>query len=121
MNGADGAILFTGSIGLLAVAAREQLLKLSTTIGIYSVPYVNRIDISKLLEIAQFEKILVLEEHFEKGGLGSEILETLNQLKLQVAVKVLGSNRNNISLVGDRDYLLKENGLTVEKIVSFFQ
>ena len=121
MNGADGAILFTGSIGLLAVAAREQLLKLSTTIGIYSVPYVNRIDISKLLEIAQFEKILVLEEHFETGGLGSEILETLNQLKLQVAVKVLGSNRNNISLVGDRDYLLKENGLTVEKIVSFFQ
>lgn len=120
-NGTDGAILFTGSIGLLAVAAREQLLKLSTTVGIYSVPYVNRIDTVKLLEIARCEKILILEEHFQKGGLGSEILETLNELKLQVQVKVLGSNRNSISLVGDREYLLKENGLSVENIVSYFQ
>jgi transketolase len=120
-NGTDGAILFTGSIGLLAVAAREELLKLSTAIALYSVPYVNRIDTDKLIDIARYKKILVLEEHFQKGGLGSEILETLNDFKLQIQVKVLGSNRNNISLIGGRDYLLKNNGLTLDAIISYFQ
>ena len=119
-EGKSGVILFTGSIGLLALAARDELLKRSIHVGIYSVPYVNRIDPNELAKICAHGKILVLEEHFYKGGLGSEILETMNEFNISASVRIIASKRTDISAVGSRDYLLNHNGISVEKIMNFF-
>ena len=119
-KGKDGTILFTGSIGLMAIAARNELIKKSIHIGIFSVPYVNAIDVEELKEIVSNGNLLVLEEHYYKGGLGSEILETMHQFKIPLSIKIVGSKRNNPSQIGDRDYLLAQNGITVESVIDFF-
>ena len=104
----------------MAIAARNELLKKSIHIGIFSVPYVNAIDVEELKKISLNGNLLVLEEHYYKGGLGSEILETMHQFKIPLSVKIVGSKRNNPSQIGDRDYLLAQNGITVESVIDFF-
>jgi len=120
-EGKNGTILFTGSIGLLAIAARNELAKNSMDIGIYSVPFVNAIEHEELRRIAAFGNIVVLEEHYYKGGLGSEVLEVLNEYGITAVVHIVGSKRINISQVGNRDYLLNHNEITVDRIVNFFR
>jgi len=119
-GGTDGTILFTGSIGFLAKIARRELLRKSISIALYSVPYVNAIDVDELKKIALNGRLLVLEEHYYKGGLGSEILETVHEFKIPSEMKIIGSNRSDPSQIGDRDFLLAQNGITVEGIVDFF-
>jgi transketolase len=119
-EGKNGTILFTGSIGLIAVAARKELAKKSINIGVYSVPFVNAIAPEELNRIASYGNIIVLEEHYYKGGLGSEVLEMLNEYRITASVHIVGSKRINISQVGNRDYLLNYNEITIEKIIDYF-
>jgi hypothetical protein len=93
----------------------------SIEVALYSVPFLNRIDAAKLKSICNQGKILTLEEHYYKGGLGSEILETLNQMQITQQLRILGSTREDTNLIGDRDYLLSKNGLSVERITSYFE
>jgi len=119
-EGKHGTILFTGSIGLIAVAARNELARKSFNVGIFSVPFVNTVEPEALRNIAANGKIVVLEEHYYKGGLGSEVLEILNEYKIAAEVHIVGSKRINISQVGTRDYLLNYNEITVQRIVDYF-
>ncbi len=119
-NGSDGSILFNGTIGTLAIEARNDLKKLGIDIGVYSVPFVSRINLKTLTYLSERGPILTLEEHTVSGGFGSAVLEQLSYLNISTKVKILGSTRSNLSAVGNQAYLREINGLKKELIVQYF-
>tara|TARA_Y100000310_G_scaffold178944_1_gene178915 strand:+ start:2499 stop:3410 length:912 start_codon:yes stop_codon:yes gene_type:complete len=68
--------------------------------------------------IGDRERLLTLEENFLAGGLGSAILETLNDHRLNISVKRLGLSTSNgyQYQYGRRDEIRKHYGLDNETI-----
>ena len=119
-DGDDGTILFTGSIGKLALEAAQRLAKSAINIGVYSVTTINNFEIEVLLQRAELGKIVTVEEHVTKGGFGSLILEMLSLKGISANVSMVGVENVDISVVGSQNFLRERHGLTVEKIVQIF-
>lgn len=119
-SGKDGTIIFIGSIGSIALIARQTLLLLGLEIAVVSAPFVSCIDINYLKSRVALGPIVTLEEHSFRGGFGSAILESLSLNNLIGNVKMVASYQENLSQIGSQEYLRRKNGLTVENIVSKF-
>jgi len=120
LKGNDGTILFTGSIGVLAILAREALAKQGKDIGVYSVPFISSLQPNSLSQIANKGPIVTVEEHSIRGGLGSAILELASLHNIKADVRIMGVSQHNLAEIGDQNYLRASNGLTAEKIVERF-
>lgn len=120
LKGNDGTILFTGSIGVLALQAREVLASIGKDVGVYSVPFISSLDPNNLIEISHKGPIVTIEEHSHRGGLGSAILELASLHNVKVDVRIMGVSQHNLAEIGDQNFLRISNGLTVEKIVERF-
>jgi transketolase len=120
-NGRDGAILFTGGIGEIAVQAATKLSELGIQLAIYSAPYVSSTDIDTLQEIAKMGLILTLEEQAGDGGFGSSILEKLSDSNTQCRTQRFYAARSDLLESGSQKYLQEFNGLSVNKIVGRVQ
>ena len=120
LKGNDGTILFTGSIGVLALLAREALAKQGKDIGVYSVPFISSLQPNSLSQIANKGPIVTIEEHSIRGGLGSAILELASLHNIKADVRIMGVSQHNLAEIGDQNYLRASNGLTVDKIVERF-
>ncbi len=119
-NGDDGTIIFCGSIGVLALKARDVLKKMNIDVGVVSVPFISNLDSELLTNLAKKGPIVTIEEHSPRGGFGSAILELFSALRIQTDVRILAAKQSNLALIGDQDFLRQENGLTVEQVVSEF-
>lgn len=119
-SGSDGTILFTGSIGSNVVEARELLLTHGLQVKVISIPYLS--SISKVdLELLDVSKpIVAVEEHTIRGGLVSALLEEISISGLSIPVIPVTAQQNDLSRIGDQNYLRDLNGLSVQHITSHF-
>ncbi len=120
-NGKDGTIIFSGSVGVVAMQAADELISESIHVSVASMPYISRIDLDYLGTAAKKGPIIVVEEHSYRGGIGSAILETLSLQGIVAQIGLVASDQNNLSQIGDQDFLRNENGINAKNIISKFK
>ena len=120
-EGTIGTILFTGSIGVNAVAATRTLRENGIDVGLYSCPYISKMDVEQLQKFAEMGPILTVEEHSSRGGFGSAVLEAAAQNNYSAKIRIVAAKQENLSLIGDQKYLRDLNGLSINDIIVSFQ
>ncbi|HTO17345.1 MAG TPA: 1-deoxy-D-xylulose-5-phosphate synthase [Edaphocola sp.] len=90
-DGQEIAILTIGHVGNFAVEACKELETFGISPAHYDMRFVKPLDEELLHEIGQkFSKIITVEDACIKGGMGSAILEFLNENNYHLVVKILG-------------------------------
>jgi transketolase len=116
-SGEDTLVIANGVMLLKAhKLIKENKLKCGL-LDIYKIPINNQ----KLSEIAKkYSKIVTIEETFLPGGFGSAVLESLNDLGIQMPVERIGLpiEKGFCYEYGGRDEILKYYGITEESILS---
>lgn len=119
--GSDVALLATGAMVGPALEARAFLIDLGLSVSVYDMYCLNPLNCHEIIEIATKHGALVtIEEHFVSGGLGSAVLESLNDQKLQVPLMRLGIGYG-YPKAGSYQYLLAKEGLTPASIARTVQ
>jgi transketolase len=118
-GGNQGSILFTGSIGSIAVDAANELQKFGINLSVYSVPFISELDSIHLAEIAKTGLILTIEENCGEGGFGTSIIESLSDSNVFCRTKRFFAMRNDLLEVGDQHYLREWNGLSTQNIINY--
>ena len=119
-SGSSGTLIFSGSVGTVAVAAAKELAAQGISVAVASMPYVSTIDTNYLTSALKKGPVIVIEEHSYRGGVGTAVLEAVNAANLQGAIGLIASNQHNLSLIGDQDFLRIANGISVENIIKKF-
>ncbi len=119
-SGKDGTILFTGSIGSNVIDARNFLLEQGIEVEVVSIPYISSICKADLESLDCTKPIVSVEEHTIRGGLTSALLEKISTFRLNIQIIPVTAEQNNLSNIGDQNYLRDVNGLGVSQIASHF-
>ena len=117
-SGVDGAILCAGSISVEALAAANNLKDKGIHISVFLIPSLNGLTKKFISEIAKFPYLFSLEEHSAVGGLGSAILEKLNEFGVEKRLHVLAADQTNLSVIGSQAHLRNIKGISRGKIES---
>lgn len=118
-DGQDVCFWAIGSMVQPALEAAEQLAAQGIAAGVVNMRFAKPLDEELLVEHAQrYGKIITLEEGVLAGGVGSAVLETLNQHELleQCEVLCLGIP-DEFVMHGDKKLLFKDLGLDTPAIV----
>lgn len=119
--GVDAAFLTTGIMAQRALAAAEQLDKFGIRCGVYHFHTVKPLDTELLESLAGEVPLLIsVEEHMRTGGLGSAVLETLNDCRLDGNTRLIrvGLPDEFIDDYGSQDSLLGQASLTADDLSS---
>ena len=119
-EGEDVCIWAIGSMVASALKVAEQLAEQGVSAGVVNMRFAKPLDKELLLaHAAQYGKIVTLEEGALQGGVGSAVLETLNEAQIlqQCRVLTLGIP-DEFVLHGDKKLLMKDLGLDVDAIVA---
>ena len=119
-EGKDVCLWAIGSMVQSALRAADKLAERGISVGVVNMRFAKPLDEELLLEhAAQYGKIVTLEEGVLQGGVGSAVLETLNEAKIlqQCSVLTLGIP-DEFVLHGDKKLLMKDLGLDVDAIVA---
>jgi len=119
-KGEDGYIFFTGSVGSLAMQAKNILRQSNVLVEVISVPFVSNLDENFLLKVNPNLPIIVLEEHFKRGGLGAAFLEKFNELGISAKVRQVAASDEDLAMTGSQDYLRRQRGISLEVILKAF-
>ncbi len=119
-GGESGTLLFAGSVGTLALAAAKELASAGIHVAVASMPFISSIDIDYIGKALIKGPVIVIEEHSYRGGVGTAVLEAMNAAHLQGAIGLIAADQNNLSQIGDQNFLRQANGISVEKIVQRF-
>ena len=107
----DIAIVSTGSILSESLKLRKLLGDVRPTlVSIYDLSAVKR-----AFSLRDYAKVIVLEEHVMRGGLGSIILETLNSRVLEI--QRFGIREIDSDISGSQSFLRNHYGLSAESIL----
>jgi transketolase len=120
IHGDDGTLLFSGSIGSIAITAQKLLLREKISVSVASVPFISAIDVEYLLKASRKGPIVTIEEHSSRGGLGSAVLECASLNNIRADIRIVASEQNNLSQIGSQDFLRASNGLTAERVFNEF-
>ena len=111
----DKVLLVSGSI---LDYATKYISAERIAVDIYSIPFIKPLNVIQIKEIAdQYSDIIILEEHQKSCGVGSAIIEQINDLyaygKLSVYPKIkrIAIQDKFYSISGSQDYLRKIAGL----------
>ena len=118
--GTSGTLIFAGSVGTVAVAAAKELAQQGVSVAVASMPFVSTIDINYLQGALMKGPVIVIEEHSYRGGVGTGVLEAANAANLQGAIGLIAADQNNLSQIGDQNFLRSANGISVENIIKKF-
>ena len=121
LNGNDGTIIFSGSVGVIALQAAKKLASESVNLSVASMPFVSRIDLDYLKSAAKKGPMVIVEEHSYRGGVGSAVLEILSEHGISARIALVASVQNNLSQIGDQEFLRNVNGINSESIISKFK
>ena len=121
LHGADGTLIFSGSVGVIAIQAAKELASVSVNVSVASMPFISRIDVDYLKSAAKKGPIVIVEEHSYRGGVGSAVLEILSSHGISARIALVASAQNNLSQIGDQDFLRNVNGINSENIISKFK
>ena len=119
-EGKDVCLWAIGSMVQSALQVAEKLQEQGVSAGVVNMRFAKPLDKELLLaHAAQYGKIVTLEEGVLQGGVGSAVLETLNEAKIlqQCRVLTLGIP-DEFVLHGDKKLLMKDLGLDVDAIVA---
>lgn len=116
-EGNYGTVAFTGSIGNRILKAIESVNQLEINPRIVSMPFLSEYNLIKLLEITKDEPMVTIEEHSNRGGFGSWLLEIANNQRMPVNVKRLDLDKHDIYKLGASDFLLDEAKLSTDHII----
>lgn len=116
-QGNDVVFFATGSMVYQSIKAAEMLKNEGISAKVLDIHCLKPMDSDTILKVLAGAKLIVsVEEHFINGGLGTAIFEVLAQN--QVATRILNLGvQDRFCEVGDYQYLLAQNGLSLEKIV----
>jgi transketolase len=122
-SGSDVTILATGSLVHSAIMVADQLSRIGVKAGAVNCHTLRPFDVEHLIELSRrTSKIVTIEEHFVNGGLGTEVIETLNNFQLHTPVYRIGIP-HNYDISGSYEFLLDFHELTSEfmfrKILNF--
>lgn len=118
--GSRGTLIFVGSIGTIALQAKELLARKGVDVAVVSAPFVSSIDTDYLRMASSKGPIVTIEEHSARGGLGSAVLENASHNRIPADIRVIAALQKNLSQIGDQEFLRAENGLTIERIMEQF-
>jgi deoxyxylulose-5-phosphate synthase len=76
------------------------------------------LEIEFLKDLITSQKILVVEEHVERGGLAASILENFNKVKSELRFEHLFVKEFQINQIGSQDYLRSLSGLDVSSLIA---
>ena len=119
-GGDSGTLLFAGSVGTVAIAAAKELATAGIYVAVASMPFISSIDIDYIGKALKKGPVIVIEEHSYRGGVGAAVLEAMNAAHLQGAIGLIAADQNNLSQIGDQNFLRQANGISVEKILQRF-
>lgn len=117
-DGKDVLILAIGSMVCPAVEAAEILARDGVSAAVVNARFIKPLDGDLIvLLILQIGKVITVEEHTLSCGFGSAVTEMLTQEKRMSGIQIehIGIPDKFIDH-GDREYLLRMNGLTPEGI-----
>ena len=77
---------------------------------------VKPLDEKEIISRAKIGPIITLEEHSTIGGLGDSIAAVLAEAGLNQGFKKIGAEDKFIKIVGDQEYLRRENKMDPEQI-----
>jgi len=113
-EGTDKAIIFHGSIVDEVLKAAESL----EDVAIISMPLISPFDEKEAENILKkYNKIYVVEEHFEEGGLGTVLSDFAMVKKINADINKIAIKNHYIHEIGNCDYLRKQLGIDSEAIV----
>ena len=119
-DGDHGTIIFTGSVGSVAMDAKADLLANGMNVGVFSSPYISKIDVQTIEARAALGPMVIVEEHSVRGGFGSAVLEALNTHRVIADIRLVFANQHNLALIGDQKYLREANGISADAISKHF-
>lgn len=124
-EGKDVTIISTGSITGEVIKAAETLQNLGISAEVIGMPTISPLDQDIILESAiKTGRVITVEEHYVKGGLGSAVLEIIVGNQVNCAIKRLGIP-HDYAANGDYDDLLEYYRLNArgiaEEIDNFIQ
>jgi transketolase len=122
-KGADGVIVADGYMTHVALQVREMLSKKGRDFGVIDLFRLPP-DREALLErLEKQPRVITLEEHYTAGGMGSWVLEALNERGSPVPVQRLGLpiEQGYSYTYGGRDIILDEYGLSAKNIAKIIE
>ncbi|MBP5532132.1 MAG: transketolase [Lentisphaeria bacterium] len=118
-EGKDAAIIFTGTIGINALQAADELEKQGYSIKLISMHTVKPIDVAAVLDAAETGCVVTLEEHNICGGMGGAVAEALMDNGAgNIRFKRMALPDVNVCKIGSEEWLRDQYGLGVADIVS---
>jgi transketolase len=118
-QGKDVVIFVTGTKIELARELSALLVTHKINPTIVEMPTVRPLDNRLLTQLSKVHKVWVtLEEHARNGGLGSEILEWVNDSEIADNVKIIRFGLTKLmTATGDYSNLMAQNGMTAGRMV----
>jgi transketolase len=120
-KGADGTVIFSGSLGKIAQDAASLLAQDQLFVEVASMPFVTSLDETYLRGASKKGPIVIVEEHSYFGGVGSAVLEYLNLNSIYANIALVAADRKNLSQIGDQSFLRSVNGINALQIAEKFK
>lgn len=117
ISGKNNLYLATGAMLKELLEIKDQLKDKNLDGTIVSCTSIRPLDEKYILsEFSKYENIFTFEDAYEKGGFGTEILEFINEKKINIKINIIGLD--NISIPhGSRNILLEDFGLRGQKLI----
>jgi transketolase len=108
LSGSALTVLGCGAVVDNCLRVAEEL---NANIQVISIPRIQPIHIDYLRKIITSENLLVVEEHVERGGLASALLEAFNRMGRARKLEHVFVKESQISQTGSQEYLRGLSGL----------
>ena len=116
-EGADIALVATGSTVHEAVDAAQRLADAGIQAKVVSVPSIRPCDTAALLAaLKTCQAVITVEEHNVNGGLGSLVAEVLAEAGAGITLKRLGIPDGEYAAAADRGWLRQHHGFDARSI-----
>jgi transketolase len=115
--GTDLTLISTGGVLELAVKAARELVRENRSIQVLSMPSIQPLDDTAVLDAACRTNAIVTVEEHGPGGLASAVAEVLTRTGRPIRFAGLGLPRETPSVAGSQAALRAQHGLTVANIV----
>lgn len=110
-EGKKNLFIATGSMLKEIIEINEKMEDIGISGTFMSAASIKPLDEEYILrEFSKYENIFILEEAYEKGSFGSEILEFINKKNIVRKINIIALENSSIPH-GSRDILMRENGL----------
>ena len=117
-SGSDLTVIGTGAVVYNCLSAAKEIS--THEIQVISLPKIQPLDFEFLSETISSSRVIVVEEHVERGGLAAALLEIFNKSRQQIQFHHAFINESNISQTGSQEYLRMLSKLDKDSLLSKF-